>query len=71
MNPSPSFRVKLAAGVLLRDPYSGRVVTTGESVPRDTFWTRRLADGDVSELEEETAPDAGAAPTTDEPLETL
>ncbi len=61
MNTSPSFRVKIPAGVLLRDPESGRIVTTGESVPRDNFWARRLAAGEVTELEDEPE----AAPETD------
>jgi hypothetical protein len=50
---SPGFFVlRLPPGVLVRDPQTGRIVTDREELPRNSFWQRLLADGQV---EEETA----------------
>ncbi len=36
-------------GRLIRDPVTGREITEGTVVPdNDSFWLRRLADGDVT-----------------------
>jgi hypothetical protein len=52
--------VKPAPGRLVRDPRSKqRVPETGiEVADTDTFWARRLADGDVVEVKSSAAPAA-------------
>lgn len=59
--------VKPKAGLVLRRPDSGAVLSAeGARVPKNSFWMRRLADGDVveSEVKEEKQMDveAQAAP---------
>lgn len=44
VKPAPDRRVRKPDGSLL-DP-------SGETVPRDAYWTRRLADGDAVEIEQ-------------------
>lgn len=44
-------------GRLVRDPATGREVTAATVVPEsDSFWLRRIADGDVSTEAPKTAP---------------
>lgn len=59
---SPSFVLDVPEGIQIRDPETGRVAQTGESVPRAGFWGRRLAAGDVRELQEPRARSPVAAP---------
>lgn len=48
-------------GRLVRDPVTGREVTQATEVPdNDSFWIRRLADGDVSETPPKTEKSKGA-----------
>jgi Protein of unknown function (DUF2635) len=60
-----SFVVRIPDGIILRDPQTGRVAATGEEYPRDGFWSRRLAAGEVFELEPTIEPQA--APTAERP----
>lgn len=48
-----TFRIKPSrAGLIVRDPETRRpLAAEGEEKPRETYWLRRLADGDVVELE--------------------
>ena len=62
---SPSFVLDVPDGVLIRDPQTGRIAQTGESVPRAGFWGRRLAAGDVRELVEP-SPSANRAKASEE-----
>ncbi len=42
-------KIQPVPGRLVRDPVTGREVTDVTEVPdNDTFWLRRLADGDVA-----------------------
>lgn len=48
--------VSPAPGVKVRDPQTLRhIPDAGQLVPRDSFWLRRLADGDV--VEHQSRPD--------------
>lgn len=49
-----------APGLLVRKPDGARLNPDGEAVEMISYWLRRLADGDVAEVE---AP-AAAAPST-------
>jgi hypothetical protein len=49
LSQSPFFVLSLRPGVLIRDPETGRLATDGEELPRNSFWSRLLADGDVEE----------------------
>jgi hypothetical protein len=54
--------VKPKDGVTIRRPDTGRMLAAeGEKVVRDTFWRRRIAEGDVEEIggEEETSEPTG------------
>jgi len=54
--------------IVLRDPATReRITTKGKVVPRNGFWLRRLAAGDVVELKEQTAskPEPKPAPERD------
>lgn len=37
-------------GITVRKPVGGYLATEGEEVNRDSYWLRRLADGDVVEV---------------------
>lgn len=41
--------VKPAPGMTVRKPVGGYLADEGEEVNRDSYWRRRLADGDVVE----------------------
>jgi len=59
--------VKPAPGVRVRNPQSRlHISETGAHVPRDQFWMRRLADGDVVEAHEASAWVATIEPETTE-----
>ncbi|MBK5075091.1 DUF2635 domain-containing protein [Budviciaceae bacterium CWB-B4] len=48
--------VKPNAGRLVRDPVKGTFLPeTGEEVPDNSFWRRRLKDGDVQKSKSESA----------------
>lgn len=50
-------KVKPAEGRAVRDPLLRDLLPDeGRDVPRDDYWTRRLMDGDVVEVAEESAP---------------
>lgn len=51
--------VQPAPGLLVRKPVGGYLLEKGEWVNRETYWLRRLNDGDVAETED---PDAAAEP---------
>ncbi|EKO9886184.1 DUF2635 domain-containing protein [Escherichia coli] len=58
-------KIKPAAGKAIRDPLTMKLLTPeGEEKPRNSFWIRRLAAGDVVEVgsTENTADDTDAAP---------
>lgn len=58
-------KIKPAAGKAIRDPLTMKLlVSEGEEKPRNSFWIRRLAAGDVVEVgsTENTADDTDAAP---------
>lgn len=47
--------VKPAPGLTVRDPAApgaAPLPSEGKAVPRDSFWLRRIADGDVEETSE-------------------
>lgn len=49
--------VKPADGRLVRCPVRGTVLPeSGEDVPENTFWTRRLRDGDVVRVKDSQKP---------------
>ncbi len=57
MNEQPIFFVIPAPGLTVRDPLDNeQLPPEGALKPRNSFWLRRLTDGDVNE---------GVAPTTD------
>lgn len=41
--------IQPAPGLLVRKPVGGYLAEAGEEVNRDSYWLRRLADGDVVE----------------------
>lgn len=43
--------VKPATGIVVRKPVGGYLSADGEEVNRDSFWLRRIADGDVTVLD--------------------
>ncbi|HCW6999413.1 TPA: DUF2635 domain-containing protein [Escherichia coli] len=58
-------KIKPAAGKAIRDPLTMKLLASeGEKKPRNSFWIRRLAAGDVVEVgsTENTADDTDAAP---------
>ncbi|EOC6673540.1 DUF2635 domain-containing protein [Escherichia coli] len=58
-------KIKPAAGKAIRDPLTMKLLASeGEEKPRNSFWIRRLAAGDVVEVgsTENTAADTDAAP---------
>ncbi|HIC1544088.1 TPA: DUF2635 domain-containing protein [Escherichia coli] len=58
-------KIKPAAGKAIRDPFTMKLLAQeGEEKPRNSFWIRRLAAGDVVEIgrTENTADDTDAAP---------
>ena len=59
------FRIKPAPGKAVRDPRTMQLLTArGERKPRNAYWLRRLADGDVVLVE--AAKTKKAATPTDE-----
>lgn len=42
--------IQPAPGLTVRKPVGGYLAEAGEEVNRDSYWLRRLADGDVVEL---------------------
>lgn len=49
---SDTVRVKPFPGRLVRDPLTKQPLPdAGAEVPRTTYWMRRLADGDVTEVQ--------------------
>lgn len=54
--------IKPAPDLLVRKPVGGYLSTEGEEVNRDSYWLRRLADGDVVELPLPTDTAAAEAP---------
>jgi hypothetical protein len=45
-------KVKPGEGLIVRDPVTlAELPAKGKSVPRNAYWLRRLADGDVIEAE--------------------
>ncbi|EGM7825835.1 DUF2635 domain-containing protein [Escherichia coli] len=67
-------KIKPAEGKAIRDPFTMQLLAPeGEEKPRNSFWLRRLADGDVVEVTDDgtgdvadadvdAEDDAGAAP---------
>ncbi|HFL4393807.1 TPA: DUF2635 domain-containing protein [Escherichia coli] len=58
-------KIKPAAGKVIRDPLTMKLLAPeGEEKPRNSFWIRRLAAGDVVEVgsTENTADDTDTAP---------
>ena len=50
MSELTTFEIQPAPGLLVRDPLSAKpLAAEGEAKPRNKFWLRRLADGDVHE----------------------
>lgn len=48
MTAHDTLKIKPAEGRRVRDPATGRPLpAAGETVPRNTYWDRRLADADV------------------------
>lgn len=41
--------IQPAPGLLVRKPVGGHLAEAGEEVNRESYWLRRLADGDVVE----------------------
>lgn len=41
-------RIKPAAGLTIKKPDGSKLAADGEVVPRNSFWIKRLADGDVT-----------------------
>lgn len=39
-----------AKGLVIKKPDGSKLAADGEKVPRTSFWLKRLADGDVSEV---------------------
>ncbi|MND24074.1 hypothetical protein D3C80_144880 [compost metagenome] len=39
--------IKPAPGLIIRKPDGNKLAVEGEVVPRNSFWLKRLADGDV------------------------
>ncbi len=52
----PTKRLKPARELKVANPNGGHLPEEGAEVPWDSYWRRRLADGDVVEVEEEKAP---------------
>ena len=70
-----TFEIQPAGELIVRDPLTARPLTAkGESKPRNKFWLRRLADGDVIELDKpdtktkstKASPKRGAVKTNNE-----
>lgn len=60
--------VKPADGRLVRCPVRGTVLPeSGEDVPENTFWTRRLRDGDVVRVKDSQKPIAAVPAATPAP----
>lgn len=58
--------VKPADGRLIRCPVRGTVLPeSGEDVPENIFWTRRLRDGDVVRVKDSQKPVTAAVPAPD------
>lgn len=53
--------IKPAPGLTVRKPVGGYLAESGEEVNRDSYWLRRLADGDVLEVTPPAAADKPAA----------
>ena len=50
--PHKTVRVQPREGYVVRDPVSGLPLSAaGEEKPRSSYWLRRLADGDVIEVQ--------------------
>ncbi len=48
MTPSPQTQfIKPAAGLKVRDPKGGHLPAEGTEVTLDSYWIRRIQDGDV------------------------
>ncbi|MBJ8744031.1 DUF2635 domain-containing protein [Citrobacter farmeri] len=59
---SDTLKLKPVAGRTVRDPKTMKVLAAdGEEKPRTSYWTRRLADGDVALVEDTTGSDARTA----------
>ncbi|MFM9902138.1 MAG: DUF2635 domain-containing protein [Polaromonas sp.] len=56
--------IKPATGLLVRKPVNGHLKADGEEVNAESYWLRRIADGDVTELP---LPSAGTEPHQDTP----
>lgn len=69
-SPYPTATLKPADGLVVRCPVSGQpLAADGEDKPLDTYWCRRLADGDVLRVEPESpAPARTAAKPTLKPV---
>ncbi|HDS8578258.1 TPA: DUF2635 domain-containing protein [Klebsiella variicola] len=58
-------KLKPVPGRTVRDPKTMRVLAAdGEEKPRTSYWTRRLADGDVALVKEPAGGDTPPAPDT-------
>ncbi|PFF95391.1 DUF2635 domain-containing protein [Escherichia albertii] len=60
-----TLKIKPAEGKAIRDPFTMKLLNPdGEEKPRNSFWIRRLAAGDVVEVgrTENTTGDTDAAP---------
>lgn len=44
--------LKPAPGLVIKKPDGSKLAADGEKVPRTSFWLKRLADGDVNEVNE-------------------
>lgn len=56
MNDNDLLMVRPSSGLFVRDPRPGKpkfLPETGDSVPNDTYWRRRIAAGDVVEIKSE------------------
>ena len=50
MSSPPTMRVQVPEGVTLRDPAGTRFPQGEATVPRSSFWLRRITDGSVTEI---------------------
>lgn len=51
----PTFTIKPRAGITVKDPETLEPLKkTGESKPRNTYWLRRVSDGDCTVVEPST-----------------
>jgi len=43
-------KIRPVAGRIVKDPRTGQAITTDTIVPLNSFWVRRLRDGDVQAI---------------------